>query len=70
MKPDMLGPTHKLLRKMPSLRRLVDEEVADAYLEARARAAAETKRPKSSFPDACPFTADQILDPDFYPDSV
>jgi hypothetical protein len=43
MKPDMLGPTHK---------------VADAYLEARARAAAETKRPKSSFPDACPFTAD------------
>jgi hypothetical protein len=58
----------KLLRKMPSLRRLVEEEVADAYPEARLRAAADTKRSESSFPDACPFTSAQILDPEFFPD--
>ena len=59
---------HRLLKQMPSLRRLLDEAVSEAYPEARVKAAAETRRPESSLPETCPFTAARILDPDFFPD--
>jgi len=31
------------------------------------RASGETGLPKSAFPQACPYTIEQILDPDFLP---
>jgi len=59
----------RLLKKMPSLQRALDEAVSEAYPEARVKAAAETEHPKSSFSETCPFTPTQILNPDFYPSS-
>jgi hypothetical protein len=41
-----------------------------AYAKARRdfrKAAAETGLPISSFPEECPFTSEQVLDPDFLP---
>ncbi len=57
----------KLLRKMPSLRHYLAEAVTDAYPEARVMAARETRLEKGGFPESCPFTLDQILDPGFLP---
>jgi len=53
---------------MPSLRHALDESIAEAYPEARVKAAAETKRPRATFSETCPFAAAQILDPDFFPE--
>ena len=39
----------------------------EEYRLARRKAAAETGLPISTFPDACPFTTEQVLDPDFLP---
>jgi hypothetical protein len=41
----------------------------DEYRTARADAADETGLPEDAFPAACPFTIEQILDPDFLPDA-
>jgi len=59
---------HRLLREMPSLRRYLREEVSEVYPEAIERAIAETSLPDENFPPACPFSFEQILDADFFPD--
>jgi len=56
-----------LLRQAPSLRHQVADEAADVYSTAVARAAVGTRLPDSSFPETCPFTPDQLLDPDYFP---
>ncbi len=57
------------LRDNPSLKALLGETIAHAYQKARIGAAAETGLPKTSFPTACPWTFDQIMDAEFWPDS-
>ncbi len=57
-----------LLRKMPSLRHYLAEAVTDAYQEARLLATRQTRLPESDFPESCPFTLDQVLDPGFLPE--
>ncbi|BCX18776.1 MAG: hypothetical protein KatS3mg117_2458 [Geminicoccaceae bacterium] len=57
----------RLLRQNPSLRARRVEELADAYEGARTLAAIETGSPLSTFPETCPFTLDQIEDPEFLP---
>jgi hypothetical protein len=62
---------HKILdalEDMPSLRPQVDEYVARNYPKAWKAAILETRLPPATFPQENPYTTDQILDMDFFPD--
>ncbi len=56
------------LRDNPSLQSSLDQAVEDAYHDASDLAAGETELPESTFPSACPWTFEQIMDPDFWPE--
>jgi hypothetical protein len=56
-----------LLEDSPSLRREVSRLLARWYPLARLDAADETGLPLVSFPEACPWTPEQVLDTDFWP---
>ncbi len=56
-----------LLAMSPSLRRRRSAEIARAYAAARKLAAIETGLPVDTFPETCPFTPDQVEDPEFWP---
>lgn len=58
------------IRKSPSLRNYPLEVVAEEYQAARLKATGETGLADDAFPAACPFTIEQILDPDFYPEEA
>ena len=51
----------------PSLKKFPAAIAVDVYSSARNRASEETGIDYTLFPDECPFTAEQILDPDFMP---
>jgi hypothetical protein len=57
----------RLLKRYPSLRRKIEPELAGNYEFAVRRAAIDTGLPKNHFPAECPFTVEQILDPEFLP---
>jgi len=57
----------KRLQESPSLRTYPSEVLDEEYAIARDRTAAETGLGAGSFPAACPYAVDQILDPDFMP---
>ncbi|MEO5932501.1 MAG: DUF29 domain-containing protein [Duganella sp.] len=57
----------KLLKAMPSMKPLLDQYITLAYDHAAARAADETKMPRSACPATMPFTKEQLLDPDYLP---
>jgi Domain of unknown function DUF29 len=59
----------KHLRRNPSLRDYPAQEFPDAYRYARRVAALETDLPLDTFPEACPWTVDQVLDEDFLPEA-
>jgi hypothetical protein len=61
------GRISKRLKLSPSLRSYPEKILADEYETARLRAAGETGLPESVFPESCPFTIKEILDPAFYP---
>jgi hypothetical protein len=58
----------KLLRESPSLRPVIDQLLAEAYAEARDKAADETGLAETMFPLQCPFSIDDILSPTFLPE--
>lgn len=58
----------RILRDSPSLRPYLPAVLKDCYAAARGDAAAETGHPITVFPQVCPYTPDQISDPDFLPD--
>ena len=58
----------KLLRDSPSLVPSLPDLLADAYSTARLEASTETGLDDSTFPETCPFTSEQSLDPDYWPD--
>jgi Domain of unknown function DUF29 len=55
----------RVVKKNPSLKSYPGEVLADLYPTAKVRAIAETGR--DDFPEVCPWTIDQVLDPDFLP---
>jgi hypothetical protein len=57
-----------ILENEHALRNKLDEFVDKAYPRARRRAALETGRKESRYPDSCPWSAVQILDVSFFPD--
>ncbi|TVR61210.1 MAG: DUF29 domain-containing protein [Candidatus Competibacteraceae bacterium] len=56
-----------LLDENPSLHAILPERFAVAYAKARRFASSETRLPSATFPDTCPFTIEQTLDPGFWP---
>jgi hypothetical protein len=52
----------------PSLKRYPAQVLREQYELARLEASGETGLPEMSFPETCPFTIDQVLDPVFYPE--
>lgn len=57
----------RLLRDSPSLKGYPAELLQDCHAIAREKAAAETGLPVESFPERCPFSADQALDEGWWP---
>ncbi|HYN78888.1 MAG TPA: DUF29 domain-containing protein [Lamprocystis sp. (in: g-proteobacteria)] len=58
----------ELLEDSPSLAPRLAEIRARRYPSARARAALETGLPIELFPTECPFSVEQLLDPDYWVD--
>jgi hypothetical protein len=52
----------------PSLRAKIDQAASDSYGDAVIGASVETGLSEQTFPVACPWTVDQILDADFWPE--
>jgi uncharacterized protein DUF29 len=58
----------RLVEDSPSLREFQRQEVFNSYAAARLLAAKETGIAFGLFPEECPFTPDQVLDLDFFPE--
>ncbi|QEP42344.1 DUF29 domain-containing protein [Ectothiorhodospiraceae bacterium BW-2] len=56
-----------LLKKVPSLKAKIADAVEEAYPEAVALASKESGIAVATFPLRCPYTLDQLLDEDFFP---
>jgi hypothetical protein len=57
-----------LLKDSPSLRRIVQEFLSDAYPRAIKNTVRETKLPAATFPAVCEWSPEQVLSEDFLPD--
>jgi len=55
-------------RAQGSLQQYPAQYLPIAYLQARKDAADETDLPLTTFPETCPWTAERILEEDFYPE--
>ena len=55
------------LKQSPSLRGKLQTELPGNYASAVRRAVGQTDLAPSRFPNQCPFTVEQILDPEFLP---
>jgi Domain of unknown function DUF29 len=53
------------LRENPSLANQVPDFLDEGYPHARRLAAVETGLPLTTFPEACPWAGEQVLDEDF-----
>jgi hypothetical protein len=58
----------RLVRKNPSLKPKIDDCFLDAYGDARLIASRETGLNKKIFPEESPFTLEQTLNNDFWPE--
>lgn len=59
----------ELISDSPSLRPRLEDDLQDSYISASLLAAGETGLPETVFPEQCPFSIDQLLDQDFWPDA-
>ncbi|NCJ07136.1 DUF29 family protein [Synechococcales cyanobacterium C] len=55
------------LQDSPSLVPFFETVFAECYTQARAQAADETELPLGTFPIQCPYTPEQVLNPDYLP---
>lgn len=60
----------RLLRRSPSLRRQVPTMIAEEYVSLRTQTALETGLPEATFPETCPWTAEQVMDDGFWPEEA
>jgi hypothetical protein len=56
-----------LIESNPSLKSVLPEAIGQAYGTAVIKAEAETDIAESFFPAACPWSFEQMMDPDFWP---
>jgi hypothetical protein len=61
---------HAIVEDSPSLRRQAPEVLAREYPRSRRDASDETDLPLTTFPDTCPWTPEQVLDEDFWPEET
>jgi hypothetical protein len=54
----------------PSLKSMLSQAVEQAYGNAVIEAGAETGLPDATFPQSCPWSYEQMTDPDFWPGSA
>lgn len=57
----------RLLTESPSLKVRPVETLSGSFVIGRYEAIKETGLPEATFPETCPYTIEQILDPDFLP---
>lgn len=62
------GRIEQILEDSPSLRRLVPDMIAQDYQRVRQRTSDETGLPRETFPESCPWTAEEVLDVTFWPE--
>ena len=58
----------RLFRQSPSLKNQVAEAIAESYEDARRQASLQTGLAAEIFSPRCPFTGEQILNDDFFPE--
>lgn len=58
----------RLLSQNPSLGPTVPTVLAESYPYVRQRAQLQTRLPLATFPEACPWSVEQVLDADFWPE--
>jgi Domain of unknown function DUF29 len=58
----------EIIELSPSLRRYLHQQVNRRYLGATLEAADETGLAVGLFPEECPFTVDEVFDPEFFPE--
>jgi transposase len=56
-----------LLRQSPGLKSVLAETILAVYPDAVDLASKETRLPPETFPTQCPYTAEQLLEDEFYP---
>jgi threonine aldolase len=57
----------KLLRRNPGLQSRIAEAMAESWTEARILAVEETNLPDEQFPQDCPYTFEEAINPNFWP---
>jgi hypothetical protein len=57
------------LEVSPSLKTYLPRNFDTHYQRARRRASRETELPLATFPEVCPWTLEQLLDEDFFPEA-
>jgi hypothetical protein len=57
----------KAIDESPSLKPYLEEVFAECYSDAVEQASAETELPMETFPQACPYSAAEVLDSSFLP---
>ncbi len=71
-KASIAGARDEILNELsdsPSLKRYPAEVLDREYVIARLDTSGETGLPLELFPETCPLTIEQVLDPDFWPDA-
>lgn len=58
----------QIIDDSPSLKMHPAKAMAEGYQRAVGTASGETGLPQRIFPEACPFSIEDVLDPDFYPE--
>jgi hypothetical protein len=58
------------LKLSPSLKPYISTAIFEAYPDAADLAIRETKLPSHFFPETCPYSIEQLLDYDFFPDAI
>jgi hypothetical protein len=64
------GRIARRLKRNPSLRQYPAEVLHEEYESARLLAAGETGLSEDTFPSECPFSIEDVLDLNFYPESA
>jgi Domain of unknown function DUF29 len=59
-----------IFEQSPSLRRYASGSIAGVYPDPRRFAAKETGLVRTAFPAECPYSFDQLMDHDFFPDLI
>jgi hypothetical protein len=59
---------HRLLGENPSFRNELTAQIEKEYARARVSAARQTDLDREIFPQACPYSPKQLVDPDFVPE--